>query len=454
MTLNTRKEPTFGEPNNTDVETPNMAAVETAEGKPSTVIPSLRTSQSPGHTFTPLVKRPQPEQAVENAAESAKVTPAAGFAFTPVAEAAEPAVETVAKETPVEPVVEKNVKAEPELQAERVIPVAGAATAAATVATSSKGRRIGLVALLLAVLGGIFFWLKPSTPETVEELQSQQGGSLPIEFRPVDEEEAKRAEEQARLQAQQQAAQLAQQQAADQQAQAIATVPAEQTQVAVATQDSQNVANEQPIAQPQPVVNAVANNATSSQETATTTAVSTPVAPMVASKPATQGSVVYQPERSQESRPVRKVEKLKPQQTAKVNTQKAQQPQQQKIKAMTAAEFDAKKAKNSQMDQLVNNVEAGKKVARSAPATAENMRVVASKTMTVPKSTSLMQVFRNHNLNISDVNAMSKASNIVSNLKVNEKVTVRLDKNNRVVEMSIGSGGKFTRQADGSYRFK
>ena len=65
-----------------------------------------------------------------------------------------------------------------------------------------------------------------------------------------------------------------------------------------------------------------------------------------------------------------------------------------------------------------------------------------------------MQVFRDNQLNISDVNAMSKVNNKVSSLKVNEKVTVRLDKNNRVVEMTIGSGGKFTRQADGTYRFK
>lgn len=65
-----------------------------------------------------------------------------------------------------------------------------------------------------------------------------------------------------------------------------------------------------------------------------------------------------------------------------------------------------------------------------------------------------MQVFRDNNLNISDVNSMSKANNIVSNLKVGERVTVRLDKNNRVVEMSIGSGGKFIRQPNGSYTFK
>ncbi|VEI48529.1 opacity associated protein A [Actinobacillus equuli] len=39
-----------------------------------------------------------------------------------------------------------------------------------------------------------------------------------------------------------------------------------------------------------------------------------------------------------------------------------------------------------------------------------------------------MQVFRDNGLNISDVNAMSKVNKVVSNLKVGERVSVRLDK--------------------------
>ncbi len=58
-----------------------------------------------------------------------------------------------------------------------------------------KTRRLLLVALLaLALLP--FLLVKTKYAETVEELQSQQG-SLPIGIRPVDEAEAKRAEEQA-----------------------------------------------------------------------------------------------------------------------------------------------------------------------------------------------------------------------------------------------------------------
>lgn len=321
--------------------------------------------------------------------------------------------------------------------AERVIPNASATQAEKPATAPSKGRRLGLVALLAAVLGAVFFWLKPSTPETVEELQQQQGGSLPIEFRPVDEEEARRAEAQAQaereaaLQAQQTtqnsaSVENAPQTSADTMPSAnsepMPATPAVETPTqGVGANAQQSV--QQPAQQPQAV-----ESVSPAQEMPVVKPVEPK--PVAVQKPKTQGSVVYQPERKAPA----------------------------KVKAMTADEFNAKKSKNAQMDQFVKNIEAGKSVPKTAPATKATESVatgaVSSKTLTVPKSTSLMQVFRNNNLNISDVNAMNKVNNIVSKLKENEKVTVRLDKNNRVVEMSIGSGGKFTRQADGSYKFK
>ena len=181
---------------------------------------------------------------------------------------------------------------------------------------------------------------------------------------------------------------------------------------------------------------------------------------VVTEKPATQGGVVYQPETPTAQVVQPKVEKLKASHHAN-NKQVNAQP---KVKAVTKAEFDTKKSQNAQLDRLVKNVETGKPVvekatpapslaAKTEAAKSQNV-VISSKTLSVPKGVSLMQVFRDNQLNISDVNAMSKVNNKVSSLKVNEKVTVRLDKNNRVVEMTIGSGGKFTRQADGTYRFK
>lgn len=469
---NFRQEPTFGESNVTNAE-------QNTEVEKKTVAPSLRMNHTPGHTFTPVIK---PAVSVDAAPEAVKVeTPKSetpkveatkaqpsSFAFSPVAEETTK-VESNVKNTAeaAKSVAQDTVKVALNA-AERVIPAASAAATSSTEKAapasskekSTKNRRLGLVALLAAILGGIFFWLKPSTPETVEELQSQQGGSLPIEFRPVDEAEAQRAEAEAQAKAQ------AQLQAQTQTAQGVtSTEPTQMAQPSVETNTTQlaqpveqNVST-QPIEQNglvQPVqegTQAAITNVTESQA-------STPVVNTV--KPQTSSSVVYQPEKARQEvrkQEVRKVEKVRPQQQTQQKAQKTET--QPKVKAITAAEYNAKKAQNAQMDQFVKSVEEGKVVqtakptAKVAPSDTQTTSVVvSSKTMTVPKSTSLMQVFRDNNLNISDVNAMSKANSVVSNLKVNEKVTVRLDKNNRVVEMSIGSGGKFTRQADGSYRFK
>ncbi|WP_294089109.1 LysM-like peptidoglycan-binding domain-containing protein [uncultured Actinobacillus sp.] len=468
---NFRQEPTFGESNVTNAE-------QNTEVEKKTVAPSLRMNHTPGHTFTPVIKPAVSVDAVPEAVkvetpksetpkvEATKAQPSS-FAFSPVAEETTK-VESNVKNTAeaAKSVAQDTVKVALNA-AERVIPAASAAATSSTEKAapasskekSTKNRRLGLVALLAAILGGIFFWLKPSTPETVEELQSQQGGSLPIEFRPVDEAEAQRAEAEAQAKAQ------AQLQAQTQTAQGVtSTEPTQMAQPSVETNTTQSA---QPVEQNvsiQPVENGSVPTVQDGTQTATTgvaeSQASTPVVNTV--KPQTGSSVVYQPEKARQEvrkQEVRKVEKVRPQQQTQQKAQKAET--QPKVKAITAAEYNAKKAQNAQMDQFVKSVEEGKvaqtakPTAKVAPAATQTTSVVvSSKTMTVPKSTSLMQVFRDNNLNISDVNAMSKANSVVSNLKVNEKVTVRLDKNNRVVEMSIGSGGKFTRQADGSYRFK
>ena len=466
---NFRQEPTFGESNVTNAE-------QNTEVEKKTVAPSLRMNHTPGHTFTPVIK---PAVSVDAAPEAVKVeTPKSetpkveatkaqpsSFAFSPVTEETTK-VESNVKNTAetAKSVAQDTVKVALNA-AERVIPATSAAATSSTEKAapasskekSTKNRRLGLVALLAAILGGIFFWLKPSTPDTVEELQSQQGGSLPIEFRPVDEAEAQRLEAEAQAKAQ---AQLQTQTTQG----TTTTEPTQTVQPSVEANTAQPVqpveqnVSTQPIEQnnsAQPV-----QEGTQTVTTVTEPQVSTPVVDTV--KPQTGSSVVYQPEKARQEvrkQEVRKVEKVRPQQQTQQKAQKTET--QPKVKAITAAEYNAKKAQNAQMDQFVKSVEEGKvaqtakPTAKVAPAAAQTTSaVVSSKTMTVPKSTSLMQVFRDNNLNISDVNAMSKANSVVSNLKVNEKVTVRLDKNNRVVEMSIGSGGKFTRQADGSYRFK
>ena len=450
MSQNERKEPTFG-----DSETKN----------PKTVIPSLRITQSPGHTFTPVIRPAGLVKSELPKMDGGDATHPTGFAFSPIEEEAMSQTENIVEEVKemkdqvvtntqepvedIESVLPETIKVTINA-AERVIPITGRSETTAEKNTkegSSKHRRLGIVALLAVALGVAFWLLKPSTPETVEELQSQQSGSLPIEFRPVDEAEAQRQEAEAKAQAQAQQEALAQQQN-QQQAQL-----EQQTQ-----QPAQQVVSPvEKIAEPQPV-QPVANEL--AQPQATLQASQSQPMTVVTEKPATQGSVVYQPETPTAQVVQPKVEKLKASHHAN-NKQVNTQP---KVKAVTKAEFDTKKSQNAQLDRLVKNVETGKPVvekATPAPSLAAKTEVAksqnvvtASKTLSVPKGVSLMQVFRDNQLNISDVNAMSKVNNKVSSLKVNEKVTVRLDKNNRVVEMTIGSGGKFTRQADGTYRFK
>lgn len=439
---NQRKEPTFGEPS----ITPEVEASEPKlDTKPYV---SLRSTQSPGYTFTPIMQRPEeavPENVaaepnnVETAREielSTEYTPqpVKEFAFTPTVEnvhieeeKSENVVISSQTET-MEAVKMEEKVATTGFTTERIIPniavgTAAAATAAASTAAikakmPAKTRRLLLVALLALALLVLFFLLRPSTPETVEELQSQQGSSLPIEFRPVDEEEAKRAEEQAR--AEQEAAAKAQ----ELQAQAL------QAQQAQETAQQSTVA--QPATSAQPEISTNQTQQTAEQTVPVKAVENKPVVTQSVVKPQTQNSVVYQPETA--TKPQAKAQAQTKVETAKTES-KPVRVTTQKEQPKAVSKPTAEKEKTVVKSEAVANI-------------------ASTKTMTVPKGVSLMQVFRDNNLNISDVNAMSKTNNIVSNLKVGERVTVRLDKNNRVIEMSISSGGKFTRQANGSYTFK
>ena len=91
------------------------------------------------------------------------------------------------------------------------------------------------------------------------------------------------------------------------------------------------------------------------------------------------------------------------------------------------------------------------------PATKAVAPTASAKTLTVPKGVSLMQVFRDNQLNISDVNAMSKAAgagNVLSSFKPGDKVAVSVSSQGRVNEMRLSNGTRFVRQSDGSYEYK
>ena len=101
--------------------------------------------------------------------------------------------------------------------------------------------------------------------------------------------------------------------------------------------------------------------------------------------------------------------------------------------------------------RVIEVVEA-KSAVRPSAATA-----VTGKNLVVPQGVSLMQVFRDNNLQIADVNAMTKASgagNVLSSFKPGDQVQVLLNAQGRVTELRLSNGGHFIRQADGSYTFK
>lgn len=412
---NLRKEPVFGEPSAVKTENENSESKLTLSAHKLTkkVNFSLHSTKSPGHTFTPVMKRPvggtfsfasmeeqkNQQDSKERTLEQQKTS---AFMFSPVVTTTEePLSEAPQKET------ETTNAEQPAMTTqtiERILP-SSQPNFQKSIAEKVpfQSRRLLLVGVLVLASLLILFLLKPNTPETLEQLE--QDNTLPIEFRPVDEAEAKRAEEAKAL-----------------------TIP----QASPISPPVNTVETILPLTTGGSTVSSNVENASIMPISVTSTEITKPTEEVV-TKPTSSGSVSYQME--EEKSEVEKiqaektrVEKIKPvsavTQKAEVNIEK-EQPAKTKVVVVTA-----------------------KPVVTSA-----SFGFISSKTLTIPKGVSLMQVFRDNHLNISDVNAMSKANKAVSNLKVGEKVTVRLDKNSRVVEMRINAG-IYTRQSNGTYIFK
>lgn len=390
---------------------------------------SLHSNKSPGHTFTPIMKRPKDavksslnEQENEKQPNNEQIMNKEQQPSTSD-ETLSSNQEKLNRSFTFSPIIEEeNVSQKKNEEAKE----AGIASVSATeriIPTASekvppKYRRLLIILLLLLLLTLAIFLLKPKTPENAQMLQ-EQGTSLPIEFRPVNEEEAKRAELEAK--ALQEAAQMEAAQA--QGVKNLANMPKEDT-----------VQPTQDMVKPEANGNMPTNASDSSQSIAVT------APPVVATEPVEQRPVV-----PQQVLPVVQ----KPETTASV----IYRPEEEKV-----AKANVERAKtapsNNKPSHVVSTEKAPSKPHNKPVETKSAVASVNSKVLTVPKGVSLMQVFRDHQLNISDVNAMSKVNNIVSNLKAGEKITVQLDKNNRVTEMKIGSGGRFIRQANGSYIYK
>ncbi|MDE3964892.1 3-ketoacyl-ACP reductase [Glaesserella parasuis] len=412
---NLRKEPVFGEPSAVKTENENSESKLTLSAHKLTkkVNFSLHSTKSPGHTFTPVMKRPvrgtfsfasmeeqkNQQDSKERTLEQQKTS---AFMFSPVVTTTEePLSEALQKETETTNAEQPAMTTQ---TVERILP-SSQPNFQKSIAEKVpfQSRRLLLVGTLVLASLLILFLLKPNTPETLEQLE--QDNTLPIEFRPVDEAEAKRAEEAKAL-----------------------TIP----QASPISPPVNTVETILPLTTGGSTVSSNVENASITPISVTSTEITKPTEEVV-TKPTSSGSVSYQME--EEKSEVEKiqaektrVEKIKPvsavTQKAEVNIEK-EQPAKTKVVVVTAK-------------PVVTSASSG---------------FISRKTLTIPKGVSLMQVFRDNHLNISDVNAMSKANKAVSNLKVGEKVTVRLDKNSRVVEMRINAG-IYTRQSNGTYIFK
>ena len=301
-----------------------------------------------------------------------------------------------------------------------------------------KHRRLFIAILGLVVLLIIFFTLKPNS-DTVESFEQQNSNEIPVQFQSLDQSQPV---ETTVLDNNNNAAPATTEQAANEaksdappameyvgdKADAAKSQPAEPAQQTVAQQPAT-----QPAVAPAPVKEPVKT-----------------VQPTVEKHTAT---VEHKAEPRREQTPVVQEKKQPKPVTEKVTVQPTQTVKKESSKIQEAKPVATKDNKV----QIVDAKSATQNTAKAAEPAAQTASTSATKTLTVPQGVSLMQVFRDNKLNISDVNAMTKASgagNALSSFKPGDKVQVSVNSQGRVSELRLSNGGKFIRQADGSYQYK
>ncbi len=360
-------------------------------------------------------------------------------------------VENVAEEkvifenSPAEEIVE-----EVTTQAETVAPTA--ATAASLKSPEKwkvlqmlpeKHRRLFIAILGLVVLLIIFFTLKPNS-DTVESFEQQTSNEIPVQFQSLDQSQPV---ETTVLDNNNNAAPATTEQAANEaksdappameyvgdKADSAKSQPAEPAQQTVVQQPATQPAPVQPAVAPAPVKEPVKT-----------------VQPTVEKHNAT---VEHKVEARREQTPVVQEKKQPKPVTEKATVQPTQTVKKESSKIQEAKPVATKDSKV----QIVEAKSATHNAVKAAEPAAQTASTGATKTLTVPQGVSLMQVFRDNKLNISDVNAMTKASgagNALSSFKPGDKVQVSVNSQGRVSELRLSNGGKFIRQADGSYQYK
>ena len=356
-------------------------------------------------------------------------------------------VENIAEEkvifenSPAEEIVE-----EVTTQAEIVAPAAAAAASLKSPEKwkvlqmlPEKHRRLFIAILGLVVLLIIFFTLKPNS-DTVESFEQQNGNEIPVQFQSLDQSQPV---ETTILDNNTVAPAKTEQAANDAKSD---TPPAmEYVGDKADAAKSQSVEPVQPTAAQQPV--------TPVQPTVAPTPVKDPVKTAQPAVEKHTATVEHKAEPRHEQTPVVQEKKQPKPAIEKATAQPTQTVKKEQSKIQEAKPVATKETKV----QIVEAKSATNKTVKAAEPVAQTAATGATKTLTVPQGVSLMQVFRDNKLNIADVNAMTKANgagNALSSFKPGDKVQVSVNSQGRVSELRLSNGGKFIRQADGSYQYK
>jgi len=358
-------------------------------------------------------------------------------------------VENIAEEkvifenSPAEEMVE-----EVTTQAETVAPAAAAAASLKSPEKwkvlqmlPEKHRRLFIAILGLVVLLIIFFTLKPNS-DTVESFEQQNGNEIPVQFQSLDQSQPV---ETTILDNNTVAPAKTEQTAND----AKSDTPPAMEYVG----DKADAAKSQPA---EPAQQTVAQQPATQAPTQPTVAPTAAKDPVKTAQPAVEkhtATVEHKAEPHREHTPVVQEKKQPKPATEKATAQPTQTVKKEQSKIQEAKPVATKETKV----QIVEAKSATNKTVKAAEPVVQTASTGATKTLTVPQGVSLMQVFRDNKLNIADVNAMTKANgagNALSSFKPGDKVQVLVNGQGRVSELRLSNGGKFIRQADGSYQYK
>ena len=369
-------------------------------------------------------------------------------AFSPQEPVENVQVENVAEEkvifenSPTEEVVE-----DAKTQAETVAPAAAASLKSpekwkVLQMLPEKHRRLFIAILGLVVLLIIFFTLKPNS-DTVESFEQQNSNEIPVQFQSLDQSQPV---ETTVLDNNNTTAPATTEQTPND---AKSDTPPAMEYVG----DKADAAKSQTA---EPAQQTVVQQPVTQAPTQPTVAPTAAKDPVKTAQPAVEkhtATVEHKAEPRREHTPVVQEKKQPKPAIEKATAQPTQTVKKEQSKIQEAKPVATKETKV----QIVEAKSATNKTVKAAEPVAQTAATGATKTLTVPQGVSLMQVFRDNKLNIADVNAMTKANgagNALSSFKPGDKVQVSVNSQGRVSELRLSNGGKFIRQADGSYQYK